>query len=249
MQVVQSFSIKDPSGNEQAAYNKFKLYRDKINTIIFKSGTKQIVLNDVTKVDFVGGANKKNEKADFSIIYGGNKKFNISLKLPKFDSWESADTLIGDVVAEKILAYLLEDLDNANTKRGFIVQSIPDASLSGKVRYSIVKKRSNIVVNIAYKCSSQDTNYVVFGSDILGMGAIISHNFVNDASIPDANGTLTISVEGIIQNEREIPEEYYPYFQITSRREIRNLYRFPGLRVQAKPKKELGSSIILPPLR
>jgi hypothetical protein len=249
MQVIQSFSIKDPSGNETAAYNKFKFYKDGINRIIFKSGTKQIVLDNVTKIDFVGGANKKNEKADFKIIYGGNKKFNISLKLPKFDSWESADTLIGDVVAEKILVYLLEDVDSIDTKREFVVQAIKDSSLNNKVRYSIVRKNTNIIVNIAYKCSTQDTNYVVFGSDILGMGAIIGHNFVNDSSIPDANGTLTLNVDSIIQNENEISDDYYPHFQVTSRKEIRNMYRFPGLRVQAKPKKELGSSIILPPLR
>lgn len=243
MEVLASYKIQD--SNELIAFRKFRLFKNKFNTIVFKSSSKEIVLNNIYKIDFVGGSRSQTKKADIVVYYDLNKKFNISLKLKSFVAWESADSLVGDSVAEKILEYLMDQLGDGNTGRKFKIKAIVE---NGKVRYSIVRKGSNNKINLAYRCNESDCNHVVFGTDIIGSGAVITYDFRGRIG-PDQDGIWTISADEIIEEVNELPEKYYPYFQITSAKYRRNLFRFPGIRVQAKPKNSLGNSVIMPSIR
>jgi hypothetical protein len=244
MLITNSQTVKD--ANEMMAMNAFRTAsRLNVKNIIFQSSSKTITLNDVSEIDFVGGADAKDIKTDFRINYGGGNVFNVSLKRPNFKAWESADTLIGDYVAEKILGYLLEDLNNPSNARGY--KPIP-YNEGTKTRYRIIRTSGGSQVAIAYRCGRTDAKRVIFGSDILGRGAVISNNFNSAINI---NGdTVEVNVNGIYQSLNDIPPEIFPYFQVNSVKESRNAYRFPGLRVEAKPQNALGNSIkISTPLR
>lgn len=245
--VTASFNIQDP--NEQDAYNKFSSLKDKFGTIILKSGNKTIVFDAVYKIDFVGGQRSgRGIKSDFIIYYDRNKQFNISLKEKSFKSWESADSLIGDVAAEKILNYLMEDLYGTPKQNRFDIKVTPGQTT--KSWYTITRRNTNTKVALAFKTNVNDCKHVVFGEDILDKGAVVSHDFSDQSSMQLQDRILTINVNKIIQSVAEISDSDYPYFQIDNTSKKRNLFRFPGLRVQARPKSELGVSIILPtPLR
>lgn len=243
MNVINSQIVKDT--NELAAMRDFtNASNNNVKNIEFKTLSKTIILNNVSEVDFIGGADKKDIKTDIKITHD-NGVFNISLKKPNFKAWESADSLIGDVVSEKILEYLLEQVDNPVINRSFKPISYIEG---GKVRYKIIRQYGNSKVAVAFKCGIADATRVIFGTDILGQGAVISNNFNSGSNI---NGqTLEINVSGIYQSLSEVPISIFPYFQVNSVRESRSAYRFPGLRVEAKPFNSLGNSIkIEKPLR
>lgn len=245
--VTASFKIKDP--NEQKAYDKFSSLKDQFGTIILKSENKNIVLDAVYKIDFVGGQRSpRGIKSDFIIYYDRNKQFNVSLKEKSFKSWESADSLIGDTAAEKILSYLMEDLYGTPKQNRFDIKVTPGQTT--KSWYTITRRNTNTKVALAFKTNINDCKHVVFGDDILNQGAVISHDFSDNSSMNIQDRILTLNVYKIIQSVAEISDSDYPHFQIDNTSKKRNEFRFPGLRVQAKPKSELGSSIILPaPLR
>lgn len=236
MNVISSQTIKD--ANEIAAMRQFtRASNANVKNIVFKTLAKRIELNNVSEVDFVGGADTKNIKTDIKITYSGGI-FNVSLKKPNFKAWESADSLIGNVVAEKILEYLLEEIDNPLNTRTFKPVSYTEG---GRIRYKIVRSSGGSKVAVAFKCGVSDATSVIFGTDILGKGAIITKDFSGGSVI---NGdTVEITVNSIYQSLLDIPQTLFPYFQINSVKENRSAYRFPGLRVEAKPLNSLGNSI------
>ncbi len=238
MNVINSKVVKD--ANELTAMREFtRASNANVNNISFKTLAKTITLNNVSEVDFIGGADSKDIKTDIRITYDGGKVFNVSLKKPSFKAWESADSLIGDAVAEKILEYLLDEVNNPTS----MIRSFKPVSYiqGGKVRYRIVKRSGNSITSVAFKCGTSDATRVIFGTDILGRGAVISNDF-NSGSIINGQ-TLEINVSGIYQVLSEIPNSIFPYFQVNSVKETRNRYRFPGLRVEAKPLNALSNSI------
>lgn len=244
MLITNSTPVID--SNEKMAMGKFAdASRLGVKNIIFKSPSDSISLNNVSEVHFIGGENKKDNKTDIRIIHDGGNLFNISLKKPDFRSWESADTLIGDYVSEKILEYLMEDLDNNVSNRNFKIASYKEGE---RIRYKIVRASGGADVKIAYRCGRTDAKRVIFGSDILGKGAIISNNFNSGFDI--RGDTVNINVNGMYRSLSNITPDLFPYFQVNSVHENRNQYRFPGLRVEARPFRVLGDSIIInTPLR
>ena len=114
---VLGTNIKD--SNERNFYNILNRKKQQINTIVFKTTTKNIVLNDVYKVNFIGGEDKREQKSDFIVYYSDNKEYKVSLKKNKFGEWESADTLIGDVVAEKISDFAIDQINGKSGKRKY----------------------------------------------------------------------------------------------------------------------------------
>lgn len=238
MNVTNSQPVRD--ANEMTAMAKFKnASQNNVRNIIFKSFSTSITLNNVEQIDFVGGANKRDYKSDFSISYNGGNIFNVSLKKPNFRSWQSSDSLVGDVIAEKILEYLMEDLDNQDTTRQFKVVSYIE---NENKKYKIVSKYSGTTTSVAYKCGKSDAKSVIFGDDILGQGVVISNDF-STGTITIIDDTMIVNVDEIYKSLADIRGSLFPYFQINSVREIRSVYRFPGLRVEAKPLRSIGKSI------
>jgi len=244
---VLGTNIKD--GNERYFYNILKSNKNDIDTLIFRTNTKNIILNDVSKVNFIGGEDKRGQKSDFIVYYSNNKEYRVSLKKTKFGEWESADTLIGDVVAEKILEYAIEQIEGKSRNRKFEVDHIPVSGKRTKYSYDIVKSGTKEKIGLAYKCGRSDMKKVCFGDDILNNGSIVVKTF-NGRIQPSSSGELIINCDELIENEKEIPEDIYPYFHVRGRSERRSAMRFPGIRVEARPKKEIGNVIFIEkPLR
>lgn len=248
MRVFTRGTVSD--SNERAAYGYFARNKDRFNTIVLTSRSKRITLSGITEIQFVGGETGRGSgakpKTDIRILHS-NGTYNISLKKRTFGAWESADSLAGDRVSEKILEYLLDNLNGTVPgSREFDVVSYVD---SGRPKYKIVRKGTDTTVKLAYRCSSTDASTVIFGNDILGKGSVISAGFPGSCILRD--NIVTISCESIIQSMADVPSNVYPYFTVKSSfyRKARNTYRFPGLRIQAMPRSEIqGSVVFLPEL-
>ena len=247
MRVFKQGTVSD--SNENAAYSFFSRNQDRFNDIVLVSTGKNIELNGVKEILFVGGLTGSGSgakpKTDIRIIYSDGI-YNISLKKRSFGAWESADTLAGDRVSEKILSYLMDDLNGTGSSRQFEVVSYIDG---GQAKYKIVQRRSDTTIKLAYKCSRTDASTVIFGNDILGQGAVVSAEFPGACILK--NEVMKIKCSTIITSMLEVPSNVYPYFTVKSSfyRKVRNTHRFPGLRVQAMPKSEIiGSVQFLPEL-
>lgn len=244
---VLGTNIKD--GNEKKFYEICRKNKNTIKSIVLKNGTKIIELNDVYKVEFIGGENKRGQKSDLIIFYSVNKEYKISLKKSSFGEWESADTLIGDVVAEKILEYAIEQIEGKSSNTKFEVDHIPVSGKRTKYSYDIIEPRTKKKIGLAYKCGKSDAKVVCFGDDIFGNGAIVIKTF-NTPIRPNSSGQLIINCDNLIEKIEELPIDIYPYFHVRGRSERRDAKRFPGIRVEARPKKEISNVIFIEkPLR
>lgn len=244
---VLGTNIKD--NNERNFYNILSRKKQQINTIVFKTNTKNIVLSDVYKVNFIGGEDKRGQKSDFIVYYSDNKEYKVSLKKLKFGEWESADTLIGDLVAEKIADFAIDQINGKSGNRNFEIDHIPVSGKRTQYSYDIVEPGTKKKIGLAYKCGTSDAKKVCFGDDILGNGSIIIKSFNNQIN-PNSSGELIVNCSNLIENVREIPRDIYPYFHVRGRSERRNVDRFPGIRVEARPKKEISNVIFMEtPLR
>jgi len=242
MRVFKQGTVSD--SNENAAYSIFARNKDKIKDIILVSTSKEIKLSDVQEISFVGGqtgtGSGAKPKTDIRIVHADGT-YNISLKKRSFGAWESADSLAGDRVSEKILGYLMDNLNGSvPASRPFDVIQYIDG---GKAKYKIVRKGTDTVVKLAYKCNSSDASTVIFGSDILGNGAVVSAEFPGACLVK--NDFMKIKCSSIITSMSEVPRSAYPYFSVKTSfyRKTRNAMRFPGLRVQAMPKSEIRGSV------
>jgi|TARA_R100000482_G_scaffold118813_1_gene63105 hypothetical protein len=242
MRVIKQGTVSD--SNENAAYSFFSRNKDRFDEISLVSVGKTISLKGVTDILFVGGQTGSGSgakpKTDIRIIHAGGT-YNISLKKRSFGAWESADSLAGDRVSEKILGYLMDNLNGtAPSSRPFDVIAYVDG---GRAKYKVVRKGTDTTVKLAYRCSIQDASTVIFGSDILGQGAVVSAEFPGACLLK--NNIARINCSSIITTLSEVPRNAYPFFSVKSSfyRKVRNAYRFPGLRVQAMPRSEIKGSV------
>jgi len=247
MQVLKVGKVAD--ANELAAFNYFNSIRTQFDTIVLKSYPHTVTLGGIKQIRFVGGqtGGGRGRKTDIEIRHATGS-FKISLKKEIFGAWESADTIAGDLVSEKILQYLMEDtIEFTSTTRSFTVMPYVEGN---DIRYQIQKKNGNGTVALAFKCGRRDATDVVFGDDIkASTGAVVSAEFPSDAS-HDGN-VVTVNCGHIMKSISDLPQDLWPYFTVKTSfyRKPRNKKRFPGLRVQALPQKEIESAIFLPSLR
>jgi len=241
MRVIKQGTVQD--SNENAAYSFFSRNKERFNDIILSSTGKKISLPGVKEILFVGGETSSGagsvSKTDIRIVHSEGT-YNISLKKRSFAAWQSVDTLAGDRISEKILGYLMDDLNGLGDNRTFDIISYTDG---GKIKYKIVKKRSDSTTKIAFKCSRTDANTVIFGTDIMGKGSVVTAEFPGACLLKE--DVLTIRCASIIETMSDVRSDLYPYFSIKSSfsSKTRNSHRFPGLRAQAVPKKELKGSV------
>jgi hypothetical protein len=241
MRVIKQGTVSD--SNENTAYSFFSRNKERFNDIILTSTGKKISLPGVKEILFVGGETSSGagsvSKTDVRIIYSEGT-YNISLKKRSFQAWQSVDTLAGDRISEKILGYLMDDINGFGDNRTFDIISYTDG---GRIKYKIVKKRSDSTTKIAFKCSRADASTVIFGTDIMGKGSVVTAEFPGACLLKD--NLLTIKCANIIETMSDVRSDVYPYFSIKSSfsSKTRNTHRFPGLRAQAVPKRELKGSV------
>jgi len=242
MRVFKQGTVSD--SNENAAFSYFSRNKERFQNIVLVSRNKEVTLNGIQDIIFVGGqtgtGSGAKPKTDIRIVHSAGT-YNISLKKRSFGAWESADSLAGDRVSEKILEYLMDNLNGtAPSSRGFDVVSYLDG---GRAKYKIVRKGTETAVKLAYRCSRSDASTVIFGNDILGQGSVVSAEFPGACILRDE--IVTIRCSSIITSMSEVPATVYPYFSVKSSfyRKVRNAYRFPGLRIQAMPRSEIQGSV------
>jgi hypothetical protein len=207
--------------NEQTLVDNINKYttNNPINIRFFDNNIEYIITN-VISASGVGTSTAGRKKADVKIhtLYG---EYNISLKKDNAEYWESADTLFRTQAERHI-----NELKNSN-----------------KIE---IKQHElgyfTITPNIAIKATPEQVKDVVFGSDILNCGAVITRTF-NSNDFLFLDNQLTISCSSIITSPDNIPEDKQVWFLIRNdKTRTSGVYR--GLRVLASYEKRLNPNVL-----
>ena len=164
-------------------------------TVEFVAGGKKFVCNDVMKTVHVGAKDIfKRIKADIHLVTSKLTVYPISVKANDAGAWESADTYWGEASKQ----FLMWALDKKHTM-------LEDNKAGG---YSVKPP-------IAIAASAAEQKDVVFGSDILGKGAVVQQTFdATDFKWDFKRDVVTVECKAIITTEGEVTGAHTAYFQI-----------------------------------
>ena len=172
--------------NEQAiisAINQLCQNNGAINIRFIGSNGPILECRNVTRAIGTGYDTKGKKKADLILV--GNSEYPISLKKLNAEYWESADSYIGEL-ARKII--------DSKLKRG-LVELQPVPGVQGAVKLS---------KEIIFKANSNQTKEVVFGSDILGKGAVIQETFSSLQFIVTEDDWYEIKVKALYKTVKDV---------------------------------------------
>ena len=224
--------------------NKIPINIDSVDIDIYKNGILKKSLLNCYKIDFVGSSTKGNKKADL-IIYNSNSNFPISLKNKKFGAWQSADSLAGDDIDKIIISILSGGETNISGTRAIFEEK----NYNFKIKYDDRSKlfrilnRSNLESQLVVKINNESKEKVVFGSDILGNGAVIQIDQDDKNIMEYSNNKLVLNVIEYIDNKSQLNDLNIVY-KVVNYGKSRGSKRFPGIRVQAVPGNELAKNPI-----
>lgn len=202
-----------------------------IDIQIYENGILKKHLYHCSVIDFVGRSTKGNKKADIKISHStGN--FLISLKNKKFRAWQSADSLSGNDVDEIMLDLFLkrDQAFHYNFKFNYINKKYEISDLNGK--------RVSLIVGV----NKNSKEEIVFGSDILGNGAVMKIDQEDPNTVSNTNGILIINVLEYIDDKRQLDNLNIVY-KINNIEGARGTH-FPGVRVEAVPAENIGMNSI-----
>ena len=193
--------------------------------IIFKikGKSKTCKYSNITECLEMGRDTSGRKKADIVLVNTNKKKYGVSIKKDGAEIWESADRYWGD----KAKKYLDREMKNGN-----IV--LDDMGSFFKVN-----------PNFAIKATGAEVRNVVFGSDLLGGGAIIERTFGSkDFEYDGKTNTLTIWSSDVITQPSEVKGDKAVWFLIRNdkTRNIRQLYK--GLRVLAVKASRINKFVM-----
>ena len=228
-------------GNEIALVNLINKYLDTgygpyhTITVILRGPGKTITIPKVLIAERSSPDTSKRKKSDVNLIRLGLPAFPISLKQSNAEFWESADTIYGSQAAN-----IMETLE----KNG----ELKITRTGNKVSFG-----SNIS-GIAIPATDEEKLNFIFGSDILGNGAIVKQTFNGDANThwDDSSLTLTIYCNTLYDNLQQIkvsPEDPYILIRKDSSRTagLGGRRDYAGLRVQVVYKSRISGSVKLFP--
>ena len=191
--------------------------------LVFNAGSKKFTVPNAVRAEAVGGDTTDRKKSDVNIFDNEGNVYPLSLKKDKAEMWESADSYYGDKM-KKIVEREL--------KKGTIkVEPHPS-----------VRSVFTITPNLAVKASSQETNNVVFGNDILPNGCVLEKTFSGKYKIDSATESVIIDVTKIITSPRELKGDYEVFFLIRND-SSRKGSKIPGLRVLAVKKTRINRNV------
>ena len=102
----------------------------------------------------------------------------------------------------------------------------------------------NISPNIAVKATPEETVDSVFGSDLLGNGAVIKKTFTDaDFSYDEAKNTLVIDSTYIITDLSHVTGDYEVWFLIRNDKTRKSVPGWPGIRVLAAYEKRCNKNV------
>ena len=235
MVVVGRFSIgaspASKQGKKSAGLDNEDTLINNINSFVkngpinikFIAGKKTFKVDGVIKAIEMGRDTSGRKKSDVNLQTKSGKKIPISLKKDGAEMWESADSYYAKK-AKDIIDRLIID---------------KKVTLSGRN----IKK---ITPNIAIKATKKEAKDVVFGSDLLGTGAVLYRTWkASDFKITE-NGNLEITSSKIYTNEREVENgDHSVYFLIRNDSSRKGSKIYPGIRVLAVGKTRINKNVLV----
>jgi hypothetical protein len=217
--------------NEGIFYNNIKQYIDQygiINIKFIKGNQKFVLVNDVEGIrntSMTAIQEKGFRKADIVLTGKFHGDFSISLKENRFPSWASLEVLWQNKA--RVLQYALD-------KYPLELILVPFGSNEQHFR----NERS-----IAVKSNSIEAREVIFGTDILGRGAVISQTWKSSHFDWDNRSrTLIVECEDIISAMYDITSNLWPYFQLRNHAGHKSKF-LPGIAAIAVPFQNITSSV------
>ena len=228
-------------GNEIAFVNGINKYLDTgygafhTITVVFSGAGRTIVVDNVLIAEAAGSDTAGRKKSDVNLIRSNAPTFRVSLKKSTAEFWESADTIYGSQAVS-----ILESLEQQG--------EIKIKRIGNKVDFG------SSISGIAIPTTDAEKTNFVFGSDILGNGAIIKQTFSGDIHFTwdENNLILKINCVKLYDNLTQIKsssEDPYILIRKDSSRTAGLAGRkdFAGLRVQAVYKSRLTGNVKLFP--
>lgn len=226
-------------GNEIAFVNGINRYLDTgygafhTITVIFSGSGKTIVVDNVLIAESAGSDTAGRKKSDVNLIRLNAPTFRVSLKKSTAEFWESADTIYGSQAVS-----IIEFLEN-----------------SGDIKIIRTGNKVNFepgVTGVAIPTTDDEKRNFVFGSDILGNGAVVKQTFSGDSHFiwDENNLTLKVNCLKLYDNLNQVKsssEDPYILIRKGSDRSLGGRKDFTGLRVQAVYKSRLTGNIKLFP--
>ena len=201
------------------------LLRDGPLHVEFVGGGKIFRVENVKQVKEVGRDTSGRKKSDVNLITMGGTSIPVSLKKDNAEMWESADSYYS-IKAKKIID------DQVNLGK---------AKLEG----TSIKK---IIPNIAVKATIQETNDVVFGSDIIrDNGAVLYKTYSSsDFTIDESGETIIVKVSEIYRTVAEVEKgKQSVYFLIRNDSSRKGSKIYPGIRVLAVGKSRINQNVLV----
>jgi hypothetical protein len=207
--------------NELALYDKLHKHitnYSQSNCIVFNSKDKEIVAWNVLTVENISNRSYKNRcKTDIRLI--GDNILNLSVKKNNAQIWESADRYAADLVHTYI--------DHLKAK--------------GLITMSYNNDLFTIKPNVAIECTESEATDVVFGSDVLGSGAVITQTF-DDIHFTQDDNILYVNCESIVESIDELLPYQKPYFLI--RNDCTRNCGYKGIRVLACYRSRITDTVL-----
>lgn len=190
--------------------------------VIFKSPNNTYVVNGCKKATSVGTDTAGRKKADVILEDISGVKYSISIKKDDAETWESADSYFSaeaKIIIDKAVAKSKTKLINHNS-------------------YYTIEP------NIAVPAKLQEKKAVVFGSDLIPYGAVITKTFASSSFSQDGD-TLTVTVSNIITKLEHVHGDKDVYFLIRNDKTRKSIKEYPGIRVLASYKKRINKNVIV----
>jgi hypothetical protein len=131
--------------------------------------------------------------------------------------------------------------------------NISRTEAKGIIDKAVVAKKTKLVKhstyytiepNIAVHAKLQEKKAVVFGSDLIPGGAVITKTFAS-SSFSQEDDTLTVTVSNIITKLEHVYGDKDVYFLIRNDKTRKSIKEYPGIRVLASYKKRINKNVIV----
>jgi len=222
-------------GNEIAFVNGINKYLDTgygifhTITVVFYVSGRTITVNNVLIAESAGSDTAGRKKSDVNLVRLNAPTFRVSLKKSTANFWESADSYYGSQ-AVSIIESLEKSGDISLIRTGNRVDFEPG------------------ITGIAIPTTDDEKLNVIFGSDILGNGAIVKQTFSGNTHFTwdENNLILTVNCLKLYSNINQVKcsdEDPYMLIRRGSDRSLSGRKDFTGLRVQAVYKSRITGDI------
>jgi hypothetical protein len=190
--------------------------------VVFKAPNKTFTVVGCVSAESVGTDTAGRKKADVILRDSKNNRIPVSIKKDDAETWESADSYFSktakDIIEKAVAANKTKIVDN---KTFFTIQP-----------------------NIAVPATLTEKKAVVFGSDLLPDGAVITKTFAS-SSFSQVEDVMTISVSNIITKLEEVKGDKDVFFLIRNDKTRKSIKEYPGIRVLASYKKRINKNVIV----